>query len=284
MTGSVIVTGASGFIGQSLLRCLVKEGIAVTAVSRQPCTVPNGARHILVEQYAETPSTKDQTLIHLAERSDISAVEKIGRRYIEVVGKRATSLLEKDHKRFLYVSSGSVYGANEKTPRDTHAAVYRDNVYNRAKLSVEKLVTSAGGLVARISNIYGPPVKVGTIFYDVLSQIPGTGPLAVRNTYPARDYLWIEDLIEALKAMAMGERSGTFNLGTGMATTAGDIARTALELSGQSDRTITSSETQPKRGTDCLILDSSETKSAFGWQAKTSLAMGMKILIRGNND
>ena len=283
MTCSLTVTGASGFIGQSLLRSLIDEGMAVTAVSRRPCAVPNGVNHLLVEQYAETPSTKDETLIHLAERSDISVIEQIGPAYIDEVRKRATSLLEKNHKRFLYVSSGSVYGTNERTPHDTRATVYQDTVYNRAKLSVEELVTSAGGLVARISNIYGPPVKVGTIFHDVLSQIPGTGPLKVRNTHPARDYLWIDDLINALKAMALGKKSGTFNIGSGKATTAGDIARTALELSGQSDRTITSSETRNKCKTDCLILDSGETKTAFGWQAKTSLAMGMKRLIGENH-
>jgi nucleoside-diphosphate-sugar epimerase len=284
MTGSIVVTGASGFIGNALVHFLVDQGLTVTAISRQPCAFPSNVQHIVVNDYADTPAATDSIVIHLAELSNIDEIEKLGAPCIDEACERARHLLEKKFQRFVYVSSGAVYGTEHQTPRTTSAEVKTDTVYNASKLIVEKLVRASGGTVARISNIYGPPVKAGTIFFDILSQIPGLSPLKVRDTHPARDYLWIDDLVRGLTAIALGKPNGTFNLGTGIATTAEDIAKTALGLAGETSRLVKGTATNRQNETDCLVLDPNQTEFSFGWRAETTLAQGMKMLLKEPND
>ncbi|MFJ3896274.1 MULTISPECIES: SDR family oxidoreductase [unclassified Streptomyces] len=45
----IVVTGATGNIGRPLTRALVAAGQEVTAVSRHPATVPDGARHVVAD-------------------------------------------------------------------------------------------------------------------------------------------------------------------------------------------------------------------------------------------
>jgi nucleoside-diphosphate-sugar epimerase len=283
MTGSIVVTGASGFIGNTLVRFLAEQGRTVAAISRKPCAVPSNVQQTIVSHYADVPVATDSVVIHLAELSSIGEIEKLGAPCINEACERARHLLEKKFERFVYVSSGSVYGTGHQTPRTTSAEVKTDTVYNASKLAVENLVRASGGTVARISNIYGPPLKAGTIFFDVLSQIPGSDPLKVRDTHPARDYLWIGDLVRGLAAIAMGTHSGTFNLGTGISTTAKDIAKTALALAGEPNRIVKSAAVNRHNETDCLVLDSRETELSFGWRAETTLAKGMEILLKEQN-
>lgn len=283
MTGSVVVTGASGFIGNALVHFLAEQGTTVTAISRQPCAVPKNVQQIIVNHYVDAPIETDSVVIHVAELSNIGEIEKLGTPCINEAYERARHLLEKKFQRFVYVSSGSVYGTGYQTPRTTSAEVKTDTVYNAGKLVVEKLVRASGGTVARISNIYGPPVKAGTIFFDILSQIPGSDPLKVQDIHPARDYLWIDDLVRGLTAMALGKPNGTFNLGTGIATTAEDIARIALDVAGETSRLVKGTTTNRQNETDCLVLDSSQTESSFGWRAETTLVRGMKILLKEQN-
>ena len=45
----------------------------------------------------------------------------------------------------------------------------------------------------RLANVYGPGMAANNVMSDILGQVPGDGPLVVRDIAPVRDYLWIED-------------------------------------------------------------------------------------------
>lgn len=280
MSQRVAVTGASGYIGQALINELLVRNIELCAVSRTPLHNKFGAIPFLqVNKYEDTPSMPDTILVHLAETSVISDVEQIGESYIVETRNQTSALLTKNWKRVVYVSSGQVYGTKASIPHRPDSAVDTDCIYSCGKLQSEKLTLDSGGTVVRVANVYGCPVKKGTVFADILNQLSGTEDVKIRDQNPARDYLWIDDVAKGLADIALGTAIGVYNLGSGNAITAADIARTLLRIYGSNDRDIISLANTEKASTNTIILDASATTEAFGWQPEISLDEGLMQLM-----
>jgi nucleoside-diphosphate-sugar epimerase len=282
MIQRIAVTGASGYIGQALINELLVRNLEPYAISRAPLQENfSGIPFLRVKDYAKIPAMQDTILVHLAETSLISDVEQQGENYIAKTSDQTAALLTKNWKRVVYASSGQVYGNKTSVPHAPDDAVVRDCVYSRAKLRSEKLVLDAGGVVARIGNVYGHPVKPKTVFADILDQLSETSPLKVRDENPARDYLWVEDVAKGLADIALGVAVGIYNLGSNIAVSAGDIARTTLAINGSRDREVVSLAPKENIAIDTIALDTTATTRDFGWQPITSLNEGLTKLMRG---
>lgn len=281
MPVTVVVVGASGFIGQALVRELVQRRISVTAVSRRACSFPANVMECIVDDYGTTPSDPDAVLVHLAEKADVGEAEKLGHGHLSEVGRRVEALLAKKFARFVYISSGRVYKATIERPRSPADPTTADLIYETAKLAAEDLVRSTDGVIVRLGNVYGPPLKAGTVLSDIVRQIPGTEPVVVKDNNPARDFLWIEDAARGLADIALGTATGTFNLGTGISTSAAQLARIALEAAGDTERTVIAIKPKQNENIDSIALDISATTAQFGWRPSTPLSAGIKILLQG---
>jgi UDP-glucose 4-epimerase len=284
MTNSVVVTGASGFIGSALVAELLERGISVYAVSRRRVPKTGSLNTAIVNKYDETPCPANSTIIHLAETSNSAAANTSGKQYVAEVKQQTSALLAKTFDRFIYVSSGTVYRKGAFPPRLPTSETLSENIYTEAKIAAEGLVRRAGGVIVRLSNIYGPPPKPGTIIADILNQIPGKGPLKIKDVASARDYLWVGDAVKGLADIALGETDGVFNLGTGIETTVGDLAKIALAHAGQSERQVVATINSEPNATDSIALDASNTTHMFGWKPTICVDEGIHLLFKGPHD
>ena len=156
----IIVTGASGFLGQALLNCLAKEDVDVFGISR--------GHHpglIHVKTYEDTPP--GDILIHLAETSDRNIANQEGQNYEKKAIHIIKNLQKKGFSRIIYASSAVLYGDDELTPRRVGDPVVCNDTYSRLKLNCEKRVLLEGGAVARFSNIYGPKMSKKNVVGDI---------------------------------------------------------------------------------------------------------------------
>jgi nucleoside-diphosphate-sugar epimerase len=266
-TLSVVVTGASGFIGRALVRALARRGAAVVAVTRGDATVP-GAVWTRVTDYRETPSPAGATLVHLAEQANISAANQRGPAHVADVCALTAALVAKGFRRIVYASSGQVYRSGS-------------DPYLAGKREAEKLVLAAGGAVVRLANVYGPGMPVRTLIGDIMRQIPGSGPLRLHNDAPRRDFLWIDDAAEGLMAIALGEKTGIFDLGTGISISAGDLARLALAAAGERERQVVS-DVSVGGDDDVISLDMTPVRTQFGWTPTVDAGEGLARLVKAN--
>ena len=264
----IVVTGASGFVGRALVQALVRCQVRVTAVSRKALTDLD-ASCVEVSDYGDTPCDPDAVLVHLAEESNISAANRSGEAHVEMVRARVAALAAKGFRRIVYTSSGQVYRAGADTAEP----------YIKGKLAAEKIVLAAGGAVVRLANIYGPRMSTQTLIGDILRQIPGTGPLRIRNAAPRRDCLWIDDAVEGIEMIARGNARGVFDLGSGKSASAGDVARLALAAAGEADRPVLA-DTDTGSDTDTVILDIAPIRQQFGWRPTVDLGEGLARLVK----
>jgi len=269
---TIVITGASGFIGRYLHAHLIASGADVVAVSRKSCP---GMLH--VEEYDNSPD--GDVLIHLAEEPDRSLVNSAGEVYLETSANLVTALSRRKYPRLIYISSGAVYGDKRQYPCKSSDAIVANDVYSRAKLINEDIVLASGGAVARLSNIYGNGMAANNVLSHIIAQIPGEDSLKVRDETPIRDYLHISDLVNALEKFVRSDYCGIINVGTGVGTSVRRIAEVALSAAGQTDRKIVSSGSL-RHTVSTNILDITETNSVLGWVPEICLFDGLTELVQ----
>ena len=266
MTPHIVVTGASGFVGQALLSVLGPQGVRVTALTRD--------RHsnlATAADRARTSISEAAVLVHLAQRRDPSGPVDND----EIALCRI--LAEKPWRHIVYASSALVYGDRDGHPRRPQEPVSPVSHYARAKLACERIFSNAGGTSLRLTNLYGPGMGKNTVIADILRQIPGEGPLRLHDPTPVRDFLWIDDAARCIAAACRTMPGGVLNAGKGHGVAVADVARLALALAGEDSRPLIAENAGHRRS--ILTLDISETCSKLGWSREIDLAAGLAILL-----
>jgi UDP-glucose 4-epimerase len=278
----IVVTGASGFIGRRVLRLLRKHSqVDLIPVTRQQ--IPNWC---CITDYAQSPL--GDVLIHLAENSDRGQVADLGTPYEESISKSLSALLAKSYQRIVYASSAVLYGDADTRAHLTMDPVSLSDAYTRVKYQSEvAILNSPGGIVARLANVYGSGMSENNVMSAILHQIPGSGVLSVMDAEPVRDFISADDVAKGIVSLALrdskaGNTGGLYNLGTGIGTSIGVLARMALEIAGQSDRRVGTQTVTSKQSS--LVLDYSQTTHDCGWEPKTTLHQGLKELLKNRKE
>lgn len=268
----IVVTGASGFVGTHLIHVLERQEIEVVGVARRGVV---GALGRQVRDYGATPA--GDVLVHLAEQRDRGAAQTSGSAYRATTLGLLERLIGKGFDHVVYASSAAVYGDASKAPRHPAERLVARDEYTAVKLDGEARVLLAGGTVARLGNLYGPGMADNNVVSTILAQTPGSGPIRLWDERPVRDFCWIEDAADALARMALAQHCGVYNVGTGIGTSAGALARTALELMGEAGRPVQA--TRPSGRDSVNVLDIADTIATFGWRPRTTLRQGLRRLL-----
>ena len=267
---TVVLTGASGFIGQVVAKKLREKRIHVICVSRKSIK-----GMVQVSNYQESPL--GDVLIHLGEESNQNIANTLGMKYVNQALKTLETLCKK-FKRVVYASSALVYGDQIEKPRKEEETVSPTDYYSMAKILCEKAVSRAGGVSMRLSNVFGPNITKKNILNEILQQIYKPGPIVVKNASPIRDFVWIDDVGEAVVTLSLEKVSGIYNIGSGQGTQIGDLANLVLKNAGKSRKHLVA--TEKRKLLSCCVLNVSKIKNHTNWIVKTSLECGVQKLIK----
>nr|MDO8083490.1 NAD-dependent epimerase/dehydratase family protein [Candidatus Sigynarchaeum springense] len=217
--GTWLVTGAAGFMGSHLVEHLVKTKHAVRATSRPRKETPFFDR--LGVEFIGADLTRPETLKPLF-KGDVECVFHLGAicnfstpykmlRPTNVLGVEniTKAALEAGVKRFIHVSSTSVYGLYKGTPFTESSSRLPVDSYGRSKRDGEDVVFNRikEGLPATIlrpCTVYGPRCTdgAGKVFSRAtsISAIPGSGTQVLSNVRA-------EDVAAAAEHLARQEKT-----------------------------------------------------------------------------
>lgn len=258
-----VVTGGSGFIGTHLKGRLREEGFGVLNIDLRVGTDILGS--------ADSIRRFDPLVIfHLA--ANPSVTESV--RDPEACWRTnvtGTQVLADTGYPVVFASTCTVYGegpypALESQPPNACSP------YAAAKLVAEKLVLDAGGAVLRLGNVYGPGQcsdgEFGIVPILLEAKAAGSVPRLFGYGEAVRDYVHVQDVVEAFLLAAKRGVGGVTNVATGHGT------RTLALWNLISDGVA---ELLPLREGEVIrsVLDVSRARNTLGWEAKIGLAAGI---------
>ena len=273
--------GGSGFIGTQFQSMIERQSnYNNSQIHMIPHRGSSEEIKIALEKLdALSNSNTTTSLLYLAENNEITRADKLSSDYIENNVKRLKFIISNTRSKLIYASSVAIYGDLSEIPHSPSEKLNIINTYSKSKFECEKLVLQAGGVVARLSNIYGPGMSKKNIISDILKQIKvkGIDSINIIDGSPIRDMIHISDVTSCLLSMTKIQKEGIYNIATGTSTSMKDLALMILKVANFEEYKLV--ELKHNKTTSCISLDISNTKKTFAWSPSISLQDGIKELV-----
>ncbi len=135
-------------------------------------------------------------------------------------------------------------------------------------------------IILRPFNVFGSGQNSRFLIPSIISQAMKSDEISVLDIRPARDYVFIEDLLDAVhKSITSDLRFGIINVGTGVASTVEQLIFSLADVIGRK-LTIISSNQERFGEIDTTQADISQAQLLLGWQPMWSLSQGLREVWR----
>ncbi len=133
----------------------------------------------------------------------------------------------------------------------------------------------------RYANVYGPRQdpegEAGVVAIFIKQMLNGEQPIINGNGRQTRDFVFVDDVVEANLAAMRQESGGVYNVGTGTETSINELFRVLADLT---DSTCKEVHGPAKAGEQMRsVIDPSKIKQELSWDHKVELAEGLKQTV-----
>jgi CDP-glucose 4,6-dehydratase len=309
---TALVTGAQGFIGCWLAERLLEEGaqVVVPARSVEPrsrfriegieerCDV---VRADVLDHEALVRTVADhrvelvfhlaaQPIVGVANRSPHSTWEtNIRGTYMLLDACRVAAESGSPMPRIVVASSDHAYGDHQQLP-------YREDFPFRALFPYDVSKACADMLGRSYASVYEMPVAVtrmantfggGDLNWSRIvpdtarALVAGRRPVIRSDGTPERDYLYVEDAVDAYLAVASSledpnHRGLAWNVGLGTPVSVLELVRTLIAVSGRNVEPDVRGPAVPPGEIDRLYPDSTAIREQLGWFPRWDLESGLE--------
>ena len=238
---NILVTGGAGFIGSNLVDRLIGKGDKVVIIDNLSTgkieNVRNGAKFyqldICNKKIVDVFKKENIDIVyHKAAQVDVqkSIENPIFDGNVNILG--TINILEAckatNAKKIIYSSSAAVYGDPKYLGIDEEHPINPISYYGISKYTPENYMRMYNELynidytILRYSNVYGigqeSKGEGGIIDIFIKKLLKGESPIIFGDGSITRDFIYVEDIVEAnIKALNRGSKE-VFNIGTGKET------------------------------------------------------------------
>ncbi len=262
---TVFVTGANGFVGKHLVRCLHEKGVNVVGVGRgqvpsleikdllhsyYPCDLTN------IDEVNRVPWVEADAVINLAGLAQVGASFSDPELYAHVNVGVLANLLENIAAsgsfdgRVIAVSSGAVYDPLQPMPLiEDSKLTTSGSPYAMSKIMMEEkareyMSRGIRCIIARPFNHTGPGQETGFLVPDLIAKIKNslaTGePVVTGDLSRRRDFTDVRDVAKAYADLAFVDIKNlthdTYNICSGVSRSGQDILNEIIRRYRGSDR------------------------------------------------
>ena len=280
MKNSILITGATGFIGKHLVKKIPNYNIAVDQ---------NGKNIDLRIRKEVLKIKRSDIVIHLAGKipSEKNYSKNI---FFEHNFLGTLNILEycikKKVKKIIFVSS-YVYGNPEKNPISEKHQIKPHNTYTKSKVLSEELCKIYAEkykieiIILRPFNIFGNLQKDNSLISNIIKSIKNNSSITIINKNNKRDYLFIDDLIDVIiKLIDYKCKFEIFNIGSGKSYSFENIVQLfekENKIKIKRKYKISKKNNIPK-----IQADITKIKKEIKWNPKYTLVEGIEKIIFKN--
>ena len=297
----VMVTGGAGFIGSHLVDRLIQDGHEAVVVDN----LSTGKRkHVnraarLYKLDVQSPrlervfrKERPSVLMHLAAQMDIrrSVEDPIFDAQSNILG--TINVLEQavrhGSRKVVFASSGgAIYGEQEVFPAPESHPTRPLSPYGISKLAGEfylayyQQYSGIQYVSLRYSNVYGPRQdphgEAGVVAIFTQKMLSGEQPIVNGTGRQTRDFVFVEDVVDAHLAVMGKDAQGCYNVGVGEETSINEV------FGMLADRTKSGSKQvhgPAKKGEQARsVVDSTKLRQELGWEPRTPLSEGLSRTV-----
>jgi len=305
----VLITGAAGFIGSHLSERLLSEGRTVVGVDNfdefydpqikrsNIAGCLENENFELVEGDIRDRDAMDEIvgkdidiIVHLAARAGVRPSIAQPLLYTDVNVNGTTVLLEtaKKHKvdNFIFASSSSVYGNNEKVPFSEEDNVdFPISPYAATKKAGELICHTYHHLYGisvtclRFFTVYGPRQRPDLAIHKFAGLIEQGKTISIYGDGTmSRDFTYIDDIIDgAVAAMEKCAGFNIYNLGESRPITVNDLVAEIEKALGK--KAVKEHVTPQPGDVERTYADVTKAVSELGYNPKTKIEDGLAKFV-----
>lgn len=285
---AVVVTGAAGFVGSAVVRCLLEQGRSVVALDRRPQRAPTpGVRPLMADLTDPHPViaaavgralASAEAVVHLAgcpgvrdrapdvaarrQRDNVAATDRV----LAAVGPGTPVAV---------ATSSAVYGGAHAVPSSEDQPLRPRGGYARSKAAAEEvchrwLRRGHPVVVVRPFTVVGEGQRPDMALHRWITAALQGRPLRVYGS-PARsrDFTDVRDVARALVELTdLGVR-GPVNVGTGVPHTLGQMLTAVAAVTGTAPRLQL--EPAGREDVPATWADPTRLERLLGWRPRTDL-------------
>jgi nucleoside-diphosphate-sugar epimerase len=277
VSGSILVTGAGGFIGRHLVAALQSKGHTVATHSIEDGDIARD----------ELSFSGIEHVFHLAGQSFVPESWRDPRRFCETNVLGAINVLEfcrRQAASLTYVSS-YVYGQPLHLPISEEHPRSAPNPYALSKIMGEDacmFYARQMGLricIVRPFNIYGPGQDSRFLIPTIAEQALAApdGAIVVADLRPKRDFLYVSDFVSLLVATFEHQSAGIYNAGSGVSVSIGELVAMVTSITGE--RKLVSREERREHEILEVRAGIRKAQRELNWQPCVSLQAGIREVI-----
>jgi len=294
----ILITGINGFIGQHLARALISKGHFIIGLDRQKKSLNEKinkyfSRDVLDKKIVEKATGEADIVVHLATLTSHKEIVDNKFETLEVNFLGTKNVLDafsksKFAKKFIYSSTGKVYGNIKFLPITEEHPMLPINVLGKSKLIAERLIDFYANdekslIIFRIFNVFGPGQKDNFLVPTILKQIKESTEITLGDIKAKRDYIYIKDLINAFVLAIekdIGSGLSIFNICSGKAISAEEIVSEISKINNAPIEVGINQALFRKDEEDVEYGSYEKAERAFGWHPKHSFKKGLEETIK----
>lgn len=297
---NILVTGGCGFIGSHLTDCLIEKGHSVSVIDNLSTgrieNLNKKARfyNVDIRDRIKVPDVFEKEMpefvFHLAAQINVRKSEEDPFLDTNININGSINIIKnflnvERRKKFIFASTGGViYGETDILPTPETVEPFPLCPYGISKLTVEKYLTyfsyfyKLNFAVLRYGNVYGPRqnayAEAGVIAIFSTNILEKKTPVIFGDGEQTRDFIYIDDVINANIMMMENNTTGIFNVGTGKETSVNQIFDYIKRVSGLN---INKTHSAPRKGEikrSCILPD--KIIRATGWHPSVGIEEGIR--------
>ncbi|MBD2867545.1 NAD-dependent epimerase/dehydratase family protein [Paenibacillus arenilitoris] len=253
----VLVTGGYGFIGSFVAERFSKEGYEVSIIDNLST---GNKRNVDFKHKSYILSVEDRNceeifrnnrfdiVIHLAAQVSVAASIENPRQDTKSNVLGLSNMLVFAHKfgvkKFIFASSAAVYGSSEQLPLPESASCSPISPYGINKMIGETYclkwqeIYGLETLCFRFSNVFGPRQdsrgEGGVVSTFIGRALEGRELVVFGDGGQTRDFIYVEDVADAIYRSSYSDLSGVYNLSTNTEHSVNELVETIRSLHGTS--------------------------------------------------
>jgi len=297
----VLVTGGAGFIGSHLVDRLVQEGheviIVDNLVTGKRRNINRAARFYKLDIQSWRlervfRNERPNVVMHLAAQMEVrkSVEDPMFDAQVNILGTLNVLQQAVKHgvRKVVFSSSGgAIYGEQEIYPAPESHVTRPMSPYGLSKLCGEQYLSyyqrSSGLQVVslRYANVYGPRQdpegEAGVVAIFIQKMLNNEQAVINGNGRQTRDFVFVEDVVEANLAVTGQDTQGTYNVGTGVETSVNDLFRILIQHTGSTCKEV---HGPAKKGEQARsVIDNTRMRHELSWEPKADLSEGLKKTV-----